>query len=46
MIIILLTVVIFIFAVSGLALGVMFGRSPIKGSCGGCADCICRKKPS
>lgn len=33
----LLTFSIFLLAVAGLALGVLFGRDPLKGSCGGLA---------
>jgi hypothetical protein len=39
----LLTVVIFLLAVLGLAVGVMLHRSPIKGSCGGCAACLYKR---
>ncbi len=41
---VLLTVVMFLLAVMGLGVGVMFQRSPPKGSCGGCAKCLCREK--
>jgi hypothetical protein len=37
---ILLAVPLFMLAVLGLALGVVLGRRSIKGSCGGCANCI------
>ncbi|WP_417584997.1 hypothetical protein [Pelagibacterium sp.] len=47
---ILFTLVVFLLAFGGLALGVLAGRPPIKGSCGG-LDCIegiecgvCRRK--
>mgnify|MGYP003626522882 CR=1 FL=1 len=33
----LLTFLIFLLAVGGLAVGVLFGRAPLKGSCGGLA---------
>lgn len=36
---ILLTLVIFLLAFGGLAIGVLLGRPPIKGSCGG-LNCI------
>jgi len=38
------TLTIFLLAVAGLALGILFRRSPLKGSCGGCGDCLCRRK--
>jgi len=48
---ILLSVVIFLLAFAGLSVGVLFGRAPIKGSCGGlscpsggdCAACPKRR---
>ncbi len=41
---IMLTVSIFILAVAGLGLGVLFRRCPLKGSCGGATACLCRRK--
>jgi hypothetical protein len=43
---ILLTVTIFMLAVLALAVGVFFNRNPLKGSCGGCGNCLCRRKQS
>jgi len=47
----LLTFLILLLAIGGLAIGVFFGRSPLKGSCGGlacagfdCATCPNRQK--
>lgn len=40
----LLAVPLFVLAVLGLALGAFIGRPSIKGSCGGCAQCLCRTK--
>jgi hypothetical protein len=39
----LLAILVFLLAVSGLALGIMFKRPPICGSCGNCMNCLCRK---
>lgn len=38
---VLLTFIVFVLAMVGLGLGVLFGRAPVKGSCGGLA---CLKK--
>lgn len=43
---VLLAVLVFMFAVLGLGLGLVLGRGSIKGSCGGCADCICKDERS
>ncbi len=37
---------IFGLAVLGMAIGILRGRSPIKGSCGGCTNCLCGRKSS
>lgn len=44
-----ITFALFALAMAGLALGTLFGRSPVKGSCGGgacglCATCPNRKR--
>lgn len=43
MITVLLAVFVFLLAVLGLACGVVFGRHQVKGSCGGCAQCLCKR---
>ena len=44
MVTVLLSMLIFLLAVLGLALGVIVNRRPIGGSCGDCADCLCRRR--
>jgi len=42
----LLTVVLFLLAVAGMALGLVLRRKPLGGSCGGCSNCIVRRAGS
>ena len=44
MITLLASLLVFVLAVLGLAIGVMRGRCPLRGSCGGAAECLCRRK--
>ena len=44
MITLLLAISIFLLAGLGLGLGVVFGRQQIKGSCGGCSQCLCERR--
>ena len=40
----LVTFLVFLLAVTGLALGVLAGREPLRGSCGGSACARCKKR--
>ncbi len=46
MLTVLMAVAVFLLAALGLGLGIVFGRGPIKGSCAGCARCLCRRSRS
>lgn len=46
MTVILLSMLVFLVAALGLALGIILNRRPIRGSCGGCSECLCRKGES
>jgi hypothetical protein len=39
-----IAVIVFMLAVAGLCVGTLAGRRPLKGSCGGCANCLTRGK--
>ena len=43
MITVLLSVLVFLLAMLGLACGIMFGKHRLKGSCGGCALCLYKR---
>ena len=40
----LVTFVVMLIVIVIMAVGVIFGRSAIKGSCGGTGDCVCKAK--
>lgn len=44
MITVIVSVAVFVLAVLGMAIGVLRGGCPLKGSCGGAAQCLCRRK--
>ena len=37
----LLPVLVFLLAAAGMGIGVLMRRPPVRGSCGGCAKCLC-----
>ena len=41
-----ISLAVFALAVLGMSIGILRGRCPIKGSCGGAAQCLCRRKSS
>ncbi len=41
---VLFSLAIFALAVLGLGIGVLLGRCPLRGSCGGASQCLCRRK--
>jgi len=43
---ILIAVPLFVFAVAGLAIGVLIRKRPLCGSCGNCTECIMRRAGS
>ncbi len=40
----LITFIVMLVVIAIMAVGVMFGRGAIKGSCGGTGNCICKTK--
>ncbi len=43
---ILFTLVLFLLAVAGMALGLLLRRKPLGGSCGNCTECVVRRAGS
>ena len=41
-----LTVLMFLLAVAGMALGLILRRKPLCGSCGNCSECVMRRARS
>ena len=41
-----LTVLLFLLAVAGMALGLILRRKPLCGSCGNCSECVMRRARS
>ena len=41
-----ITVLMFLLAVTGMALGVILRRKPLCGSCGNCSECVMRRARS
>jgi hypothetical protein len=46
MLTIIFTVLLFMLAVAGMALGLIMRRKPLCGSCGNCSECILRRARS